>query len=113
MLRSMTPTKELEKLVSNGGEFMSQAVQAYHSITATDEFQGLEWLRRKREHDEAQAMYTAEKRGEKRGEAIGMEKMIITAIRNLAPREVLEAMRQSADITESRFDELKKLAQKT
>ena len=103
---------------------MSQAVQAYHSITATEEFRGLEWLRRKREHDEAQAMYSAEKRGEERGEergkklgeklgkAIGMEKMIITAIQNLAPREVLEAMRQSADITESRFDELKKPAQK-
>ena len=34
--------EELEKLVSSGGEFMSQAVQAYHSITATEEFQGLE-----------------------------------------------------------------------
>ena len=98
---------------------MSQAVQAYHSITATEEFQGLEWLRRKREHDEAQAMYSAEKRGEargeKRGEARGMEKMekmIITAIQNSVPKEALEAMRQSAGITEARFAELRELEEK-
>ena len=112
--------EELEKLVSNGGDFMSQAVKAYHSITATEEFRGLEWLRRKREHDEAQAMYSAEKRGEKRGEergikrgeAVGMEKMIVTAIQNFAPQEVIEAMRQSAGITKSRFAELKSSAKK-
>ena len=42
--------------------------QAYHSVTATDEFRNLEWMRRKTAHDEAQALYSAELRGEQRGE---------------------------------------------
>ena len=54
--------EELEKLVSSGGEVMSQAVEAYRGVTATEEFRSLEWLRRKTEHDEAQAIYNAEKR---------------------------------------------------
>jgi hypothetical protein len=57
---------ELEKLVSSGGEVMSQAVEAYRGVTATEEFKNLEWMRRKTEHDEAQAIYSAERRGEQR-----------------------------------------------
>ena len=60
--------EELEKLVSDGGEVMGQAVEAYRGITATDEFKNLEWLRRKTMNDEAQAIYNAELRGEHRGE---------------------------------------------
>ena len=52
---------ELNKLVSNGGEVMTQAVEAYRSVTATERFQSLEWLRRKTAHDEAQAIYHAKK----------------------------------------------------
>jgi predicted transposase/invertase (TIGR01784 family) len=54
--------EELEKLVSSGGEVMSQAVEAYRGITATDEFKYLEILRARTRHDEAQAIYSAEKR---------------------------------------------------
>ena len=36
---------------------MSQAVEAYRGVTATEEFRSLDWLRRKTEHDEAQAIY--------------------------------------------------------
>ena len=45
---------------------MNQAVEAYRGITATDEFRNLEWLRQKTMHDEAQAIYSAELRGEQR-----------------------------------------------
>ena len=38
---------------------MSEAIQAYHSVTATNEFKNLEWIRRKTAHDEAQALYNA------------------------------------------------------
>ncbi|MCL2285541.1 MAG: hypothetical protein FWC32_04160 [Firmicutes bacterium] len=48
---------------------MSEAIQAYHSVTATDEFKNLEWMRRKTAHDEAQALYNAELRGEQRSDA--------------------------------------------
>ena len=60
--------EELEKLSQSGGAVMSEAIQAYHSVTATDEFKNLEWMRRKTAHDEAQALYNAELRGELRGE---------------------------------------------
>ena len=58
--------EELKKLVSDGGDVMGQAVEAYRGITATDEFRNLEWLRRKTMNDEAQAIYSAELRGEER-----------------------------------------------
>ena len=55
--------EELEKLVSDGGAIMSQAVEAYRGVTATDKFKYLEILRERAAHDEAQALYNAEKRG--------------------------------------------------
>ena len=55
--------EELEKLTLKGGEVMSQAVEAYRGITATDEFKHLEILRARTRHDEAQALRNAEKRG--------------------------------------------------
>ena len=41
---------------------MSQAVEAYRGITATEEFKYLEILRAKAGHDEAQAIRNAERR---------------------------------------------------
>ena len=39
---------------------MNQAIGAYHSITASPEFQEIERLREKARHDEAQALRNAE-----------------------------------------------------
>jgi len=55
--------EELEKLATNGGEVMDQAIEAYRGITATEEFKYLEHLRLKARHDEAQAIRNAERRG--------------------------------------------------
>ena len=57
--------EELEKLIASGGEVMSQAVEAYRGITATEEFKYLEYLRAKTGHDEAQALNNARKQGAK------------------------------------------------
>ena len=54
--------EELEKLKSSGGEVMSQAVEAYRGITATEEFKYLEIMRARAGHDEAQAIRNAERR---------------------------------------------------
>ena len=43
---------------------MSEAIQAYRHITVTPEFREAERLRTKARHDEAQALFNAEKRGE-------------------------------------------------
>jgi len=57
--------EDLEKLVTRGGEVMSQAVEAYRGITATEEFKYLEYLRSKTRHDEAQAINNAKRQGAK------------------------------------------------
>ena len=41
---------------------MEEAIQAYHSITATPEFREIERLRSKARHDEAQAIWNAERK---------------------------------------------------
>jgi len=48
--------------MKSGGEVMTQAVGAYHSITADKQFQYLETLRAKARHDEAQAINNAERK---------------------------------------------------
>ena len=48
-----------------------KAISAYHSVTASPEFRELERLRAKARHDEAQALYHAEKKGEAKGRAEG------------------------------------------
>jgi len=54
--------EELEKLSQSGGAVMSEAIQAYHSVTATDEFKNLEWMRRKTSHIEATALGNARRK---------------------------------------------------
>ena len=51
--------EELEELSKNGGSVMGEAIQAYHGITAKDEFRNLELLRAKIRRDEAQALGNA------------------------------------------------------
>ena len=47
---------------------MSEAISAYHSVTASSEFRELARLRAKARHDEAQALYNAERKGKAAGE---------------------------------------------
>ena len=54
--------EELEKLSTNGGVIMSQAIEAYRGITATNEFRSLERLRMRTQHDEAQALENARRK---------------------------------------------------
>ncbi|MCL1997002.1 MAG: hypothetical protein FWG63_12405, partial [Defluviitaleaceae bacterium] len=60
----------------------------------------VEWYERK-----------AARSAEQKGEAVGMEKMIITAIKNSVPLQAVEAMCRDAGITEARLVELKNQAQ--
>jgi predicted transposase/invertase (TIGR01784 family) len=60
--------EEITKIKENGGEIMSDAIQAYRSITADEKFRHIELLREMAEHDEAQRMGNARRQGEKLGE---------------------------------------------
>ena len=52
--------EELEKIKKMEVPVMSQAINAYYTITASSEFREKERLRAKARHDEAQALYNAE-----------------------------------------------------
>ena len=51
--------EELEKIKEMEVPVMSQAINAYYTITASSEFREKERLRAKARHDEAQALYNA------------------------------------------------------
>jgi len=61
--------EELKKIESMGVSFMSEAVMAYRHVAASPEFREMERVRSKARHDEAQAIYNAEQRGEERANA--------------------------------------------
>ena len=63
--------EELDRIDRLGVPELSEAVSAYNTVTSSPEYQELERLRIKASHDEAQALYNAEKRGEQRGEQRG------------------------------------------
>ena len=52
--------EELQKIEDLGVKELNQAISAYHSVTASQEFLELARLRTKAQHDEAQALYNAE-----------------------------------------------------
>jgi hypothetical protein len=79
--------EELEQLMKRGGEVMTQAVGAYHSITADKQFQYLEWLRTKTGHDEAQAISNAERKRDKHWQGVIAEKDTALAEKDTALAE--------------------------
>lgn len=66
---------------------MSQAINAYYTITASSEFREKERLRAKARHDEAQALYHAERTG-KQKEKIEIARKLL--IRNRPVDEIME-----------------------
>ena len=71
--------EELEKLVSDGGAIMSQAVEAYRGVTATDRFKYLEILRERTAHDEAQALYNAQLKEREKWQGVVADKDALIA----------------------------------
>lgn len=59
--------EELEKIKEMGVPAMEKAINAYYSITASDQFREIERLRERAGHDEAQALYHAEQKGRQEG----------------------------------------------
>jgi len=55
-------TKKLANIEALGVREMTEAISAYRSITVTPEFLEAERLRSKARHDEAQALYNAERK---------------------------------------------------
>ncbi|MCL2420739.1 MAG: Rpn family recombination-promoting nuclease/putative transposase [Defluviitaleaceae bacterium] len=58
--------EELTKIEEMGVPIMTETLQAYRHVAASDEFIQIERMRSKARHDEAQAIGNAERRGEER-----------------------------------------------
>ena len=96
-------SREVKKTVASSG-FVSD------TLNRTSE---LERLRKYVERQTKKAAEEAAKKAAQNAEQKLAEKMLISAIRNLAPKVIIEALRQSAGITEARLAELKEQVQKT
>ena len=79
--------EELEKIKGMEVPVMSQAINAYYTITASSEFREKERLCARARHDEAQALYNAERKG-KQKEKIEIAKKLIK--RNRSTDEIVE-----------------------
>ena len=78
---------------------MSQAINAYYTITASSEFREKERLRTKARHDEAQALFHAEQKGK--------QKEKIEIARNLKKMGMpFDQIMKATDLT---LNEIKKL----
>ena len=75
--------EELTKIDEMEVPEMSQAINAYYTITASSEFREKERLRAKARHDEAQALYNARRKGQEEGRAEGRAEGKLEIARNL------------------------------
>ena len=66
---------------------MNEAIQAYHSVTATEEFRNLEWMRQKAAHDEAQALANARRQRDEFWQGVAKERDTAVAERNAIATE--------------------------
>ena len=73
--------EDLEKIKGMGVPAMEQAISAYYSITASEEFREIERMREKARHDEAQALL------EKRVELLAVEQLEINNTNNERTRQ--------------------------
>ena len=83
---------------------LSEAISAYRSVTASSEFREIERLRAKARHDEAQALYNAERKGK----AIGETEKAFAIARNLLVVDVpLDKIASATGITREELEKLR------
>lgn len=92
--------EELEKIKEMEVPVMSQAINAYYTITASSEFREKERLRAKARHDEAQALFHAEQQGKQK------EKIEI-AQNMIADGEPVEKIIRYTGLTKESIENLK------
>ena len=108
--------EDLKKLISIGGEIMTEAVEAYKKITATEEYKNLELMRWKRELLEAQVVYAERKRGEeaanaKWAEVVAKKNKDITKKDNDIAKKEKDIAKKDKDIAKRDNDIAKKDAE--
>jgi predicted transposase/invertase (TIGR01784 family) len=97
--------EELRQIEALGAKVMNQAIGAYRSITATEEFRTLERMRTDARHNEAAALFNAERIAEER-EREKWQKVVEKKDTALAEKDAENArLREQIAALRSRFDE--------
>lgn len=100
--------EDLERIKRMEVPEMNQAINAYYSITASDEFREIERLREKARHDEAQALYHAEQKGRSKGKQEGIsERNVEIARAMLANGEPIDKIMHYTDLSKEKIEELR------
>ena len=94
VLFKVTMEEELKEIEALGVPELSEAVTAYHTVTTSPEYQEYERLMADAGHNEAQAVYNAEQRGEKRGAEAERAKWLMVAEENKQLKKVAEEKEQ-------------------
>jgi predicted transposase/invertase (TIGR01784 family) len=97
--------EELEKIKALEVPVMSQAINAYYSITASSEFREIERLREKARHDEAQALHNAERKGKIEGK---IEERLAIARNMLSRNRPIEEIMEDTGVTCEEVEDLKR-----
>jgi len=90
--------EDVIKIQKMGVPVMEQVIEAYRSVTASDEFKEIERLRSKARHDEASALNNAQRKGVFKGrqeKAIEIAK--IMKARRMDLNEIMEITKLSVD----------------
>lgn len=95
--------EELTKIRAMEVPVMSQAIDAYYTITASPKFRELERLRAKARHDEAQALHHAEQRGRAEGRTETQAEFVRNALELHLP---VDTIRQLTGLSAAEIEEL-------
>ena len=82
--------EDLSQISKIGGSFMAEVVEAYKSLTASDELKELERMMEKAAHDEASARYQDHMNMAKKMKAEGMDAITIAKITDLPAEDILK-----------------------
>ena len=106
-LFSAETEEDLAKLESLGVPFMSQAIEAMRSVSASPKFREIARQREIARRDEESALYNAELKGEARGEARGEIKGKLAVAKNLLRMNLsIEAIMESTGLTRKEVENL-------
>jgi len=100
--------EELKKIEEMGVSYMSEAVMAYRRVAVSPELRELERMRSKAGHDEAQAIYNAERKERERWQGVVAEKDAALAEKDTILEEIKTALAEQAALIAELQAQLKK-----
>lgn len=106
LFRSETD-EDVLKIQKMGGPVMEQMVEAYRRVSVSDEFREVERLRERARHNEAAALFNAERRGIEKGREEGREKGMLDVAKKMKDKG--KSINEIAEMTDLSVDDVLRL----